>query len=43
MTEAFTNHFRKIERDLVDQNFAGTHHRKYISNKLDKTIFMYPI
>ena len=42
--EAFANHFRKIGRDLVDQISDGTHnHRNYIPNKLDKTIFMYPI
>ena len=44
MAQAFANHFRKIGHDLVDQISDGTYnYRKYIPNKLDKTIFMYPI
>ena len=44
MAEAFANHLREIRLDLVDQISAGTHNlRKYIPNKVDKTIFMYTI
>ncbi|MFO7795213.1 MAG: reverse transcriptase family protein [Promethearchaeia archaeon] len=44
MAEAFADHFRKVGHGLVDQISAGTHnHRKYLPNKVDKTIFMYPI